>query len=327
MSASSEAINTAHQRGHRMRNLTQSVVLIGGMTVLMGFCAWLIWSWAGVFWILISLSLLLYLGQRAVPPELVMRLYRAQPLSKKHGHQLYRIVEILSQRAGLPKPPPIYVIPSLTLNAFATGRVEKASIAVTEGMLRKLSMRELAGVLGHEISHINNNDLSIMALADTISRLTQAMSFAAVFLAILNLPTLFTGDWHISWTAILLLYLAPSIGSLLQLGLSRTREYDADLEGASLTGDPIGLAAALRKLERYQGQFWEDLIFPASRRIPQPSLLRSHPDTEDRVARLMELRGKTPFPQIEIRDEPLVTLVGFGPISMRPRFRWSGLWF
>ena len=327
MAATDLAIDKNQQRDHRLRNLTQSILLVGGMAILMSVCAWLIWSWTGVFWVLVTLSFMLFLGQRAAPPELMMRLYRAKPLDKRHGKQLYGIVDELSSRADLINVPRIYVVPSLTLNAFATGRTDNAAIAVTEGLMRKLSMREIAGVLGHEISHIRNHDLSIMTLADTISRLTQAMSFAAIVLAILNIPTLFTGDWHISWTAILLLYLAPSINSILQLGLSRTREYDADLEGATLTGDPTGLASALSKLEHYQGQFWEDLVFPASRKIPQPSLLRSHPTTEERVARLRDLSGDTLFPQIEVREEPLVTLVGVGPIEMRPRYRWSGLWF
>ena len=327
MAATDLAIDKNQQRDHRLRNFTQSVLLVGGMAILMSVCAWLIWSWTGVFWVLAALSFVLFLGQRATPPELMMLLYRANPLDKRHGKQLYGIVDELSSRADLIKVPRIYVVPSLTLNAFATGRTDNAAIAITEGLMRKLSMREIAGVLGHEISHIRNHDLSIMTLADTISRLTQAMSFAAMLLAILNIPTFFTGDWHISWTAILLLYLAPSFSSLLQLGLSRTREYDADLEGATLTGDPIGLASALRKLEHYQGQFWEDLVFPAGRKIPQPSLLRSHPTTEERVARLRDLSGDTRFPQLEVREEPLVTLVGLGPIEMRPRYRWSGLWF
>ena len=109
--------------------------------------------------------------------------------------------------------------------------------------------------------------------------------------------------------ALLMLYLAPSIGSLLQLGLSRTREYDADLEGAYLAGNPRGLVSALRKLERYQGRFWEDLAFPVpGRRIPQPSLLRSHPTTEERVERLLALEGRPTLPPIEVAPEPLAAL-------------------
>ena len=176
--------------------------------------------------------------------------------------------------------PDVYIIPSTTLNAFATGRPDKAVIGITEGLLRRLDPAELAGVLAHEISHVRNNDLAVMGLADVMTRFTQMLSYLALFLAFFHLPRILAGEGDLSLMALLILYLAPSIGSLLQLGLSRTREYDADLEGAFLTGNPRGLVSALRKLERYQGRFWEDLVFPVpGRRIPQPSLLRSHPTT------------------------------------------------
>jgi heat shock protein HtpX len=167
-----------------------------------------------------------------------------------------------------------------------------------------------------------------MSLADLMTRFTQVLSYLALFLAIFNLPGLLTGDSDISFFGLLLLYLAPSIGSLLQLGLARTREFDADLEGAKLTGDPAGLASALQKLERYQGRFWEDLAFPVpGRRVPVPSLLRTHPETEQRVARLRELAyGQMP-PPIEVAEEPMISLVGLGPAAMRPRYRFPGVWF
>jgi heat shock protein HtpX len=216
----------------------------------------------------------------------------------------------------------------MTLNAFATGTPGKAVIGITEGLLRRLSLHELAGVLAHEISHVRNNDLAVMGLADIMTRFTQALSYLALFLAIFNLPAILLGDSDISFLALLLLYLAPTIGSLLQLGLSRTREFDADLEGAELTGDPAALASALGKLERYQGRFWEDMMFPVpSRKIPQPSLLRSHPPTEDRIARLQALRARDLPAPIEVVEEPMVSLVGLGPIAMRPRYRFPGVWF
>jgi heat shock protein HtpX len=238
------------------------------------------------------------------------------------------IVDVLSDRAELPSPPPVYVIPSMTLNAFATGSREKAVIGVTEGLLRRLTLNELAGVLAHEISHVRNNDLAVMSLADVMTRFTQMLSYLALFLAILNLPAFLLGDAEISLLGLALLYLAPTVGSLIQLALSRTREYDADLEGAGLTGDPGSLASALEKLERYQGRFWEDMTLPVpGRRIPQPSLLRSHPPTADRIARLRALQGRPMLPNIPVAEEPVVTMLGLGPGAMRPRYRWTGVWY
>jgi len=159
-----------------------------------------------------------------------------------------------------------------------------------------------------------------------MSRFTQALSTLAVMLASFNIMGMLVGVTFVSWWAILVLYLAPLVSSLLQLGLSRAREYDADLEGAMLTGDPQGLISALAKLERYTGRFWEDLMFPVpGRRVPQPSLLRSHPSTEDRIARLRELERKPTLPPIIIEEEPLV-----GPwptVVVGPRFRWPGIWY
>ncbi len=222
--------------------------------------------------------------------------------------------------------PEIYVIPSTTLNAFATGRPDKAVIGITDGLLRRLDANELAGVLAHEISHVRNNDLAVMSLADVMTRFTQMLSYLALFLAFFNLPAILAGQADLSLLGLVLLYLAPSIGSLLQLGLSRTREHDADLEGAYLTGNPRALASALQKLERYQGRFWEDLAFPVpGRRIPQPSLLRSHPTTEERIERLLALEGQPMLPPIEVAPEPIAALAGAA--GMRPRTRWPGVWY
>lgn len=316
------------RREHKACNELHSLLLVGGLGLLTAFSAWLIWSWQGVLVALAGIGALYYLAPR-MPPDIIMRMYRARRLDQGHGGQIAYVADLLSQRAQLPAIPRVYVIPSMTLNAFATGTREKAVIGITEGLLRRLSMRELAGVLAHEISHIRNNDLAVMSLADVMTRFTQMLSYLAVFLAIFNLPAMLLGDSDISLPALLLLYLAPTAGSLLQLGLSRTREYDADLEGAQLTGDPHGLASALDKLERYQGHFWEDMALPVpGRKIPQPSLLRSHPPTKERVARLLALENRELAPPIEIEEEPVVSsLAGVSPGSMQPRYRFPGVWF
>lgn len=317
-----------HTRGeHKTRNELQSVLLVGGLGLVTSFSAWLLWSWTGVVATALWIAGVYYFAPR-LPPEIIMRLYRGKPLDPRYGAQILHIVGELARRAKLPAAPRIFVIPSATLNAFTTGSPDRAVIGVTEGLLRGLNLRELTAVLAHEMSHIHNGDLGVMSLADVMTRFTQVLSYLALFLAIFNLPGILLGDSDVSLFGLLLLYLAPTIGSLLQLGLARTREYDADLEGALLTGDPEGLISALQKLERYQGQFWEDLMFPVpARRIPTPSLLRTHPETEKRVARLRGLeQGQMP-PPIEVVDEPMISLVGVGPAAMRPRYRFPGVWF
>lgn len=317
--------NSLH--AHKARNTLHSALLVGGQGLLTAFSAWLIWGGMGVAVTLVAIGIIYAFAPR-LPPEVLMRMYRARPLDPRNGGPILHIIDVLSDRAELPAAPKAYVIPSMTLNAFATGTPQKAMIGVTEGLLRRLTLNELAGVLAHEISHIRNNDLAVMSLADVMTRFTQMLSYLAVFLALFNLPAFLLGDSEISFLGLLLLYLAPTAGSLIQLALSRTREYDADLEGAGLTGDPESLASALEKLERYQGHFWEDMMLPVpGRRIPQPSLLRSHPLTQERVARLRSLQGTEMLPQLSIAEEPMVSLVGLGPIAMRPRYRWTGVWF
>jgi heat shock protein HtpX len=327
MTAMTPFLDANAHRLHRVRNTLHSVLLVGGLGLLVGFCTWLIWGAMGVAATLVALGLIYAFAPR-LPPELIMRFYRARRIDQRHGSQVLHIVDALADRAELPTAPRVYVIPSMTLNAFAAGTPGNAVIGITEGLLRRLSLHELAGVLAHEISHVRNNDLAIMSLADILTRFTQWLAYLALFLALLNLPAFLLGDAEVPLLGLVLLYLAPTAGSLMQLALSRTREYDADLEAVSLTGDPRGLVSALQKLERYYGRFWEDMRLPVpGRRIPQPSLLRSHPRTEDRIARLEALTDRPLLPQIDVTEEPMVSLVGLGPIAMRPRYRWTGVWF
>lgn len=315
------------QREHKARNVLHSMLLMGGISTVVGLACWLIWGVPGVLFAFVAIAGLYAFAPR-IPPETVMLLYRAKPVAPGQAGQLAGLLRTLSERASLPRTPRLYIVPSLTLNAFAVGSPDNSAVAVTEGLLRRLTMREIAGVLAHEVSHVRNNDLWVMGLADVMTRFVQSLSYVALSLAVFNMFGMLAGEDGVSWWAILLLYLAPAVSSLLQLGLSRAREFDADLEGAMLTGDPLGLASALRRLERYTGRIWEDLAFPVpARRVPQPSLLRSHPATEERIARLLALGGSAKASPITIVDEPMVSLVGWGPNEMRPRYRWPGLWF
>ena len=205
----------------------------------------------------------------------------------------------------------------------ATIRPPDAALAVTDGLLRALSLRELAGVLAHEISHIRNNDLVVMSLADVIAQLTRIMAMGGMLLLLITLPAWLAEYGGFPWRLILVLMLAPAFGSLLQLALSRAREYDADLDAAGLTGDPAGLAAALAKMERVQSGFVERIMLPGPR-IPDPSLLRTHPPIEKRINRLLSLSssGKAISPARPI-DVPL----DFPAVRPRPRRRVSGMWY
>ncbi len=323
-------IDASAFNGQTRPNLWHVALLLVGFVVLVTIPTVILWGMAGLVAAAISLALVFPLAVR-MPPEAVMRLYQATRLPKDES-QLSSLVDVLSYRAELPRRPDLYVIPSMTLNAFAAGSRSHSAIAVTEGLLRRLSLAETAGVLAHEISHIRNNDLLVMGFADVITRLLQLMSYAALGLAAFNVFSYARGEDMISWWAVLFLYLAPALSSLLQLGLSRAREFEADRNAAALTGDPSALASALRRLETYTGHFWEDLMFPVpARRVPHPSLLRSHPDTEDRIGRLIALEAEEPsapsHTPLVIVEQPMMSLVGYGPGDMRPRYRWPGLWF
>jgi heat shock protein HtpX len=310
---------------HRWLNRIQSLsllVLMGGFLTLLG---WLLWGPPGML-MLLTVGATGIMLNPSTSPLWVMRLYGAKRLSPEHAPSLWQALSILSQRAGLRNVPSLYYVPSRVLNAFAVGAPRGSAIALTDGLIRQLNIRELLGVLAHEMSHIVNNDLWVMGLADLFSRTTSILSLLGQFLLILNLPLVLVGTATISWWAILLLIFAPNLSALAQLALSRMREYDADLNAVRLTGDPQGLISALAKIEELQGGWMERILLPG-RRVPEPSLLRTHPRTEDRIHRLLALKP----------DMPALLAGDYGPaemltvdhdrlISRSPRWHVTGLW-
>jgi heat shock protein HtpX len=315
-------LSQRRRRRHKVLNLLHSLLLLAGMLAILGLCAWTVWGGEGLLWAVFCGGLGLLLTP-TMAPEWIMRMYRAVPLGPRDAPDLHRLLQQLAARAGLATAPRLYYVPSRLLNAFAVGSRDAAAIAVTEGLVRTLTPRELAGVLAHELSHVRNNDLWIMSLADLLSRLTSLMSWFGQLLLLLNLPVLMMGGQGVPWLLVLLLILAPTAMSLLQLALSRAREHDADLDAAALTGDPRGLAAALAKLERLQGRYWEEILLPG-RRIPEPSLLRTHPPTEARIARLLALEetAEPPLPAMGFHARALAA-----PAPQAPRWRWPGVWY
>jgi heat shock protein HtpX len=309
------------RRSHDVRNALHTAILIGGSALLLAMIAWTVQGWTGLVWAAILGGFGLWTMGR-VSPKMVPGLYKARALSPDELPEVHDVVRELAKRAELTSVPQLYYVPSKMLNAFAVGKREDSAIAVTDGLLRAMTMRQLAGNLAHETAHIRSGDLKVMALADVLTRVTSSMAM----LGLLGIPFLFGVDIEIPWLGLLLLIFAPTLGGLLQFALSRTREYDADLDGAALTGDPAGLASALETLERRQGSVWEGL-FPAGR-VPNPSLLRTHPATKDRIARLMALSGDAE-PQIVVsstRPEPGPSIV---PPIRNPRIHWNrmGIWY
>ena len=256
-----------------------------------------------------------------------MRLYGALRVDYRQAPALVAALSELAERAGLPARPDLYYVPSRTINAFAVGSRKQSVVAVTDGLLGRLNLRETVGVLAHEISHISSNDLWVMGLADLFSRATSVLSLLGLLLLAVNLPLVLFAGASINWFAIGLLVFAPSGSALAQMALSRTREYDADLNAARLTGDPEGLARALAKIERAQGGLWERIFMPG-RRVPDPSPLRSHPDTRERIARLMALKpGGPPAVALPAGWTELDLRAALGqPVVRPPRWHISGLW-
>ena len=304
---------------HRWLNRLQTALLVLTLLGIAAVAGSLLLGDGGL-WLALAAAGFTLLLEPAAASGLTLRLYGARPLHPDEAPDLWAVLRELAARAGLPAVPVPHYVPSGVVNAFATGSKHHAAIALTDGLLRSLTPRELTGVLGHEIAHIANEDLRVMGLADSISRLTHLLALLGQLAIVLSLPALLLGVTVVNWPALLLLAVAPQLALLAQLGLSRVREFDADRLAAELTGDPHGLASALAKIERVS-RSWRAWLLPGWGN-PEPSWLRTHPATAERIERLLELApppAMPPFPSA--RFVPEVT------VSPRPpRWRTGGLW-
>lgn len=304
---------------HRWLNRLQTALLVLTLPGIAAVAGSLLLGDGGL-WLALAAAGFTLLLEPAAASGLTLRLYGARPLYPDEAPDLWAVLRELAARAGLPAVPVPHYVPSVVVNAFATGSKHHAAIALTDGLLRSLTPRELTGVLGHEIAHIANEDLRVMGLADSISRLTHLLALLGQLAIVLSLPALLLGVAEVNWPALLLLAVAPQLALLAQLGLSRVREFDADRLAAELTGDPHGLASALAKIERVS-RSWRAWLLPGWGN-PEPSWLRTHPATAERIERLLELApppAMPPFPSA--RFVPEVT------VSPRPpRWRTGGLW-
>lgn len=271
----------------RLRNRLQSLALLSGMALVLGVLGWLLGGVIGVGWALGLVGLTLIWVPRLPGPRLA-RLMGAIPLAVHQAPELVWLVERLSQRAGLGRVPPLFLLPGAMPQAMAFGSPRAPALAVTEGLLWTLDRRELTAVLAHELAHLRHDDLGVMLLAAVVGRMTAFLALVGQVMLLLALPAAWLGGFTIPWGALILLAFAPWFSELLQLGLARAREYDADLGAAELTGDPEGLARALVRIERARRPWWAPWYAPLRQWEP-PSWLSTHPPTPERVRRLLEL--------------------------------------
>ena len=305
---------------HRLANAVQTVLLLAAMAALAGYLGWTLLGAEGVVWAVLVAAVAMALGSGA-SPHLVLRLSGAFELAPQQAPGLYRLVAALAGRAGLPRAPRLYYVPTRVLNAFATGGRDQSAIAVTDGLIRSLDTREIAGVLAHEIAHLRARDVWVMTLADVVGRMTGVLSFFGVVLLVMLLPLAAASGIRIPLLPLAVMIFAPVVSAALQLALSRTREYDADIAAAELTGDPRGLAAALDKLERLQGGWMERMFMSRA-----PRWLRTHPDLHERIRRLLSLEAAQP-PRFDLPDYAEDPFFGRPVVVRAPRWRWPGLWY
>ena len=275
-----------------MKNTFKTFVLLAGLGGLLVLIGGLIFGGAGaIIGGAIGIALVGFSYWKS--DTLAIKAARAVPVTEQEMPEYYAIVRELTQQAGMPMPK-LYVTPDQQPNAFATGRnPEHAAVAVTQGILRILDWNELRGVLAHEISHVGNRDILIGSVAAAIAA---GITLIATFL---RFSAFFGGRDNDDGNPIALLamaLLAPLAAMLVQMAISRSREYEADRSGARLIGDGEPLARALQKLEVGARQIPMD-IDPAhasafivnpltGRKMSFANLWRTHPKTEDRVARL-----------------------------------------
>ena len=272
-------------------NGVKTVLLMGLLTGLFLLVGHLIGGRQGMF-VALGLAAVMNLVSYWFSDKIVLAMYRAQPVDEAAAPWLFRIVGNLTQRAGLPMPR-LYIIPDASPNAFATGRnPSHAAVAVTDGILNILTEDELEGVLAHELTHVQHRDVLISAVAATLA------GGLLVLVRIFAYSSLFFGGGGrrrgSGLEALAMLIFAPLAALLIQMAISRSREYSADAGSAQLTGNPLALARALAKLQ--QGAHAVPMraepntahLFIVSPLQPRSflNLFSTHPPLEERIARL-----------------------------------------
>jgi len=272
-----------------MGNTFKTAFLLTSLTLLLMFIGGYFGGERGLVIGLIFAGVMNF-GSYFLSDKIALATYRAQPVSREQLPRAYQVVERLTQKAGLPMPR-IYVIPTESPNAFATGRnPQHSSVAVTQGILSLLNDEELEGVLAHELGHVNNRDILISSVAATLAGAITYLARFAMFFGGGSRDERRGGGLG----ALVMIILAPIAAMLIQLAVSRSREYQADQTGAHLTGNPYALASALAKLDAYSKRI-PMTATPSTAHlfIIQPllgvnlgNLFSTHPPIAERIERL-----------------------------------------
>jgi heat shock protein HtpX len=281
-----------------MGNTVKTALLLGALTGLLMLIGGLIGGQGGVF-IAFIFAMILNFGSYWFSDKIVLKMYHAQEVSESSARDLFNIVRNLALKAQLPMPR-VYIIPEETANAFATGRDEKhAVIAVTEGIMKILNKEELEGVIAHELSHIKNRDMLIGSIAATLAGAIVMLAHMAQWAAIFGggrSDDEDSGGGIIGLIAMAIF--APIAAALIQMAISRSREYLADASGADITKNPYRLAGALEKLSKASQIIPMDakpstahlfIVNPLSGKLLM-NLFSTHPPLEDRIARLKSMK-------------------------------------
>lgn len=288
---------TAIVRRGKWNNRAQTMVLFFALTSLNALVGWLMFGTPGL-WLALVLSVLGALFAPGLSPVVVLKMFHARPITRAVAPELVELFDELKRRSGLAIPIHLFLIPSRMPNAFATGNDSEAAVAISDGLLRILSPRELAGVMAHELSHIRHRDLRVMVTADAVARVTSLFARVGFLILIFGFPAFLLGYLHRPWLiAGAVMFLAPLFAIVLQLALSRSREFQADLGAVELTRDPAGLASALARIERVAGGHWWQRVLGGGVSRGQPAWLRTHPPTPERIAALMEVAESLQTPE------------------------------
>ncbi|RMD57895.1 protease HtpX [Candidatus Woesearchaeota archaeon] len=280
-----------------MWNQIKTALLLGALSGLIIATGKLLFGMQGLTLAAI-LAIALNFGMYFFSHKLVLKMYKAMPATRKEHPQMHKIIEELSKEIKLPKPK-LYIIPTSTPNAFATGpNPKKAVVACTQGILSMLDERELRGVLAHEMSHIKNRDMLVTTIAATMSAIISYIAQMAQFAAIFGGRD--EGGAMRAFSTLAIAITTPIIAAILQLAISRSREYLADERGAKTTKDAKALASALLKLERgckqtpLQGNSATSSLFIINPFKTQglQGLFSTHPPTSKRVERLERIQQK-----------------------------------